>query len=271
MKKYIAMAVCLLVTGAQGEYHYGDFSGATAVFQEMRLFQEPDTLSTVLCTVLPGTEIEILENTNQDYEKYNLITEWYRISCESDGIQYTGYSPSLYFACTCQTLSSGDVFLFGLSGYNPDTYSVSGMARIVTDGCVVQEAEVNPQQDYWGPGNRYGYTVDSRLQDVTGFSDLNDIVIIFFIYEACGYENRDLPVFWNGENLFCAEYASSMSEAGIFHVNQKHIFPSDHGGIENTLMIHGSEEEWDEEVDGYVLIGETDESYVWTGDGFQDE
>jgi hypothetical protein len=271
MKKYILILVCFMVTGAQGSYIYGDFSGESAVLQEMLLFQEPDTLSTVLCTVIPGTEIEILENTNLDYEKEKLITEWYKISCESDGIQYTGYSPSLYFACTSQTLSSGAKFLFGLTGYNPETYSVSGIARIVSNDGVVTETEVTPQQDYWGPGNRYGYTVDSRLQDVAGFSDLKDIVIIFFIYEACGYENRDLPVFWNGENLICAEYASSMAEAGIFHVNHELIFPSDQGGIDNTLVIHGSEEEWDEEAGGYVLINETEESYIWTGDGFQDE
>lgn len=95
------------------------------------------------------------------------------------------------------------------------------------------------------------------------------MIELSFIYEACGYENRDVLFAWTGTDLYMGPHASSMFEAGIFHYNETFVFPSDSGGVENEVRVTRIAEEWDEEIEGYVETERTTATYTWNGKVFE--
>lgn len=265
------LSLLLITTSTLANYQYGIFSETTVAHTSFDLHLEPDTLSAIQHSILPGEKITIISKTDYPFEANNFTTDWYKISCStSDGI-VTGYSPSIYFSLTHETLSSGDIFAFGITGYNVETNRFDGSGRIISEGVILAETEVPPPADSWGSSSSFIYNVDSHLQSSQGYSEVTDIPLIEFTYEACGYENRDIPVFWTGEVLVSAQYTSSVFEAGCFHWLESHIFASDTLGQQNTLIIHALSEIWNDELgDGeYVISSETDQFFLWTGSDFQ--
>jgi|GEM_PF-1615469 len=269
MKCFVKTAgVLLLAVKAYGDYTYGEFYGSTVALSEFILFQRPDTLSTALRRVLPGAEIVIIARTDSVTIENRMVTDWYEVCCETDGSSQTGFATGTNFACTSQGLSDECVLVFGVTGCNPETGSYNGLGRIVCNGEVLAEAEIEPPRDSFGDGTRFYYCVESALVETAGFSDLAGMAVISFIYGACGYENRETAVLWTGENIVCAPYTSTVSEAFVFHFAEKYILPGEPGGMENTLTILTTSEMWNEDTQSYDLEDETAKSYNWTGDGF---
>jgi hypothetical protein len=257
----------LLAATAYGNYTYGGFDGSTVAFSEFMLFQNPDTLSSVLCTISPGTEIVIIGKADEVFEENQLVTDWYEVSCEINSVLQTGFAAGINFACTSQRLSDECVFVFGVTGYNPETNECTGLGRVVSNGAVLAEAEIKPAKDILG--QTASFNVESALMETTGFSNIESMVVISFDYEACGYENRDTPVLWTGENIICAPYTSAVYEAGLFHYTEKCIFPGEPEGADNKITIVASSEIWNEDTQSYDLVDETTKSYIWTGNSFE--
>lgn len=265
MRFFLVATLTLLIftASAYGKYQYETFSENTVAFSGFNLFLEPDSLSTVECSIRPGTEIQIYYKSENTHSENNLTTDWYKVSCNtSDGIK-SGFSPSNNFALTHETLSDGNIFAFGITCYNSYTNRFEGLGRIISEGLILAETEIAPPADIWGNSSKFTYNVNSHLIDIQGYSDVQDIPLVSFTYEACGYENRDVPVFWTGELLVSAPHTSSVYEAMVFHWFEDYIFASDSLGQENTLIIHTLSERWDGQLEDYVVSSETDRSFLW--------
>lgn len=272
MRFFLVSMFSLLIfaASAYASYQYGVFSENTIAFSGFELYLEPSTLSTVVCSIPPGTEIQIYYKTENTSTENNYDTDWYKISCNTPGGIKSGFCPAGNFALTYQTLSDGSIFTFGITGYSSDINKFEGIGRIISDGLVFTETEITPPSDIWGSSSTFIYNVDSRLYDVQGYTDVIDIPIVSFTYEACGYENRDIPLFWTGDLLVSAPHTSSVYEAMVFHWFENHIFASDSLGRENTLIIYTLSEQWDDQLEDYVVSSETDRSIVWIDKEFQE-
>ena len=62
--------------------------------------------------------------------------------------------------------------------------------------------------------------------------------------------------------------APSVSEAGVFHMFSKFIFPDDKGGKKNLLILQEKHEEFDEKKQDYRLTKKENKIFHWNGKKF---
>ena len=92
----------------------------------------------------------------------------------------------------------------------------------------------------------YEHSIAGKLLDNSGFASLENIIVLSFFYEACGYTNGDILLFWNGKQLTYGTIGISVSEAGVFHDYFDFYLPNHIDGTPNYLIHIQSYDEYGE-------------------------
>jgi len=231
MNRYCIYLLLIPLTGCAvlADTSYGELIGDSAgVFiEDAVLFDAPRITSAVICSLPPGAILHRLA-----------LTE---------------------IALTDETF-----FLFGIVGKSEDGWNFIGSARAVRDGDILWESV------FYIPGGGFGaddyrYSVSCREADPSGFTQMLDLILLSFTYEACGYENRTVLFSWTGKYLIRGPSASWIAEAGLFHYTEEFIFPEEEAPVSDHLRITKLEETFDEDIQDYVTVREDTASYLWNG------
>ncbi len=245
---------------------YGELTGESArVFMEgAALFESPRETSSVICPLPLGTELHRLAAIDMQYQGDGISSSWMEGTCQLDGETYRGYIPQPWLALTDQVLSGDTLFMFGIGTYYPDIYRFVGSARIVYEGDILWESVFYPPSGGF-EGSDYRYGVSSRQIDPVGFTRMQDLVVVTFTYEACGFENRDVLFAWTGNYLIRGPSASMVSEAGLFHYTEDFIFPGEDFPGSDWVRVLSTEEEFSEESMEYFVTSLDTTYYSWNG------
>lgn len=234
------------------------------VFREdAALFEEPSESSHIVCTLPIGDELFRLAAIDIQYEGDGMLCTWMEAFYEMDGDTCRGYIPHSWLALTNQTLSGDTLFLFGIDTYYPDHYNFVGSARAVSGGEILWESVFYPPGGSFG-GNDYRYGASSRQIDAEDYP-FGNLVMLSFIYEACGYENRDVLFVWTGSYLVRGISASTVSEAGVFHYTEEFIFPEQEAPLSARIMLVTTSEEFDDDIMDYFVTSQDTANYFWNG------
>jgi len=262
--------VLFACSAVQGDYWYGDFTDdRTVVFSNTAvILSYPDIDCSQGMRLPMGTELDITGSSGEDNLPDGMPFYWYEATFEYNGDLCNGYIPGPDLAMTSLALGGDTLFVFSVNGFNPKENCFIATARIVSSDEILAEQVFRPVDTYYVQ-SPYSYCIRGMELQADGFAGIKNLIELSFIYEACGYENRDVLFAWTGTDLCMGPHASSQFEAGCYHFNETFILPSDSGGTDNEVTIEMIVEEWDEVIEGYVGTDKTSVTYIWNGEVFE--
>lgn len=232
--------------------------------------EKPSVDAGTIVNLSIGTPVLLMSKAESVYDENGYSTNWYEVKIAYGGSEKTGYVwgglISLGSAEIQNAPGKDDLFVYGITSWSADNGFMS-TARIIREGKVINNLEFRPiSMGFFDPGV-FGHTVCVKADNGHGFSNIKNVIRISFSYAACGYENGEILLFWDGAKLQYAAKASALGEAGIFNYTYKIIFPDEPEGHENKLMIEQTMTEYGEVNDSiYTKSREvTLKNYKWDG------
>lgn len=254
---------------AAADYWHGDFIGdSTRVFQERSaVFASPETPSDTVSTVSRGSSAKILGSGGVVVLDNGTRSYWYEVSVETEAGTVEGWMPGTSLAMVSLQPESGSLFMFTVTGYDSSAFSFTGSAVLLKEGEPPRELTINPVGGE-SPEAPYDYSVRATLEDPSGLDRVEHLLELSFIYEACGYPNRDVLIAVTESGMVQGPSAGSQFEAGLYTFAEDFILPRDSSGVPNEVLITGWLGLWDEDGENYIEQERTVRTAQWTGNEF---
>jgi hypothetical protein len=273
MKKMICILIACLPFWSMAQdssfvFSYGNFTEGSQVFlfaDKVNVREAPSAASKVIANLPVGYKLTVIQTLEEQFSQNGLSAPWVKVEFESDGKVKQSYiwgalishasaeieSPagSMTFVCTPVILTDDSGFVF--------------VAKIVRGQKVIHQVRFPGIYTFWSDDKSFNYSLALNNRSGKGFSGVQRIFMLHYIYEACGYENGCVILFLTEKGLVYITQTSEVSEAGLFHVSAELMFPDDKGGLPNTIILKKTEENTLENEETEVKI--TFSSFVWDG------
>lgn len=278
MKNFMILFVfTLLFTYAHGQencpYAYGEFMNENTVFlfgDKVNVRAEPNTTAAVVSNKPIGSEVQVLSKSDKTFAMGGYTTNWYLVTYVENGKTLNGFvwGGLISLASTEIPRSDGpaDQMVYGISGWSNEKDFTSTL-RIVRDGKLLTSLDFDPISSGFFDAGVFGHSVCVKIDDAHGFKGIKNVIRLNFEYAACGYENGEILLLWDGVKLSYLAKASQVVEAGIFSYTYTLIFPDDPEGKPNTLQIIQEyiETEYVGETENILSHEITTKKFNWDG------
>ncbi|MAU26926.1 MAG: hypothetical protein CMH48_06860 [Muricauda sp.] len=245
------LTICLFMN-AQEKYHCnGDdcgFAPGEVVYlfgDDVKLRSQPTTESGVIKILDIGTELTVLEKTENSWPYRGIESPFYKVDYKGT----TGYVLGGLISLEKKELN-GSTYLFGYSrsgdleylnirSPKPDGSFTENTLRLAHSGITIQ-----------GHGNK-------------GLTGVDGILYINYRAEACGMQGGGIYCFQEGHRLIPAARLTQISEAGVFYRWETFVFPTDQEGVAGKILFKKEQgENLDDDSKWYKITTETRE-LVW--------
>ncbi len=246
-------------------YHYSFQENIqTFIFGDnVRVRKEPDSKNENVIDILSaGDNILIIKKTDKFMVVDGYKENWYKISYKKNNKNSTGYVWGGLFSIA-YSVKGEKIFLAGIKKYSPDS-GFTAECRLVEKGKILSSVAFSPH--YLPDGINegvYGYTVSSELKDGMGLKGVENTFRIYFNYEACGYPRGNIWIGYGNDRLCYIGKDSSVSEAGVFHVEEKYIFPADNKALKDSVILVNESYDFDESKNDYKLVEKKETKFAW--------
>ncbi len=269
LRALLILTAAALVPVLHADYWFGDFVGdSTVVFQDgSPIYSTPDLQSQQLARLQAGTGVRVTGSAGEVKMPGGLVTYWYKVEPMEGTEDISGYMTGSTLAMTSLELSPGTLFMFNLTGFDSTEFRFGSSAVVLVNGEVADEIDFRPVGGGTGR-SPYDYNIRSLPLDAGGLDGVMSLIQLSFIYEACGYLNRDVLFAWTGSDLVMGPNADSQFEAAEYTYIETFVTPSDSAGIPGIVRVRREISQWDEEKDDYSLEESSFTDYPWSGTGF---
>ncbi len=278
MKKlFILLFLSGLVTTLNAQvdcpFRYGEFSSESEVYlfgDKVNVRAEPNTTSAIVSNKPIGSEVQVLSKSDKTFTMGGYTTNWYLVTFVENGKTLNGFVwgglISLVTTDIPRTEDSYDQLVYGITGWSNEKEFTSTV-RIVRDGKVLTSIDFEPISSGFFDAGVFGHNVCIRIDDGHGFKGIKNVIRIEFGYEACGYENGEILLLWDGTKLTYLAKASQVVEAGVFAYTYDLIFPDQPEGKANTLQVVQEyiESEYEGETEKVLNHEITYKDFSWNG------
>lgn len=246
-------------------YNYGDIEkGETCLFGDsVRIRKTPEIKEdNVLGTLPAGYAVTVEKKTGNVMALNGFSSYWYRVSYKNNGRSESGFVWGGLLAIGC-IKKENDFFLLGIKSFSREN-GFEGECRILSGGKIVSALPV--KLHYLPDGNIspfYGYSVSLSLNGGMGLSGLDNVVDIYCHYDACGYPGGHIWVGIAGKKMYFLGSDSSVSEAGVFHYEERIIFPSEDKSLKDELRLVSESFDFDEKIKDYRLSDRKEKRFIW--------
>ncbi len=257
-------AIIMAAVLSTQQFHYGHFlEGAeTTVFEAgSPLLADSSAVASRVAELPAGLPVSILEPGG----------DWCRVeagsgSCSFSDAGATGWVEVSDLALV-SLMTSGGLFQLGATGVD-DSGEPTGGARLFGEDGSVLSCPVELR--HFSEEGRFYYCVDASEVPSEGLSGVETALVLSFVYEACGYVNRDILMVATADGLVQGPEAASVSEAGIFRHSSTLVLPPELGE-DDVVEVLTRHTEWIEDGDSLVtsLDGTSLVRYVWNGRFFE--
>ncbi len=272
MKKNLIILILIFLSsvnsvfGSENIIYRYEFNENTRTFifgDNARVRKDPEIKSSNVIDSLPiGEEITIIKKTAVDLTVEGYKAPWYRISYKKNNSISEGYVwgglLSIGFARDKEKL-----FLAGIKKYHPGK-GFTGECRLIIKGKVLSAIPFEPH--YMPDGNNggyYGYSVSTEIHGSRGLDGLKCVLKFFFNYEACGYPRGNVWIGCTDNKLYYIGKDTSVSEAGVFHVEEKFIFPDENKNVNKEIILVKENYDFDEHIKDYKLTERKEQKFFW--------
>jgi hypothetical protein len=257
----IAQAECAV-------YDYGQFvPGSTVLLfgDKVNARVQPSINAEVVATLTIGEPMQIISMAETRYTVNDYTTNWYQVAFEDEGEIKEGYIWGGLLSIVSLSLvthdeENSDVFVFGITGFSEEK-GFTGEARMAMDGNIVSRVGFDIMGHTDEEGGGYSHSISGIALGDAGFSHLDNIFVLSFLYEACGVTNGDLLLFWNGKKLSYGAQGVSISEADAFSETFQFYFPNEIEGSPDYLIHVQSYNEYYDDVPAENTV----KLYKWNG------
>jgi len=271
MKKFFLLPVLIFLfiaeisfTAENSVYKYGlQENTRTYIFGDnARIRKNPEVKkNNIIDSLTIGEEVTVTGKAGRDMTIDGYRAPWYKISYKKNNRPAEGYIwgglLSMGFAA-----DRGKLFLMGIKSYNTGK-GFTGECRLVVMGKVISTISFDPH--YMPDGNNegaYGYSLSVEIYGSRGLGGLKNVLRIYFNYEACGYPRGNVWIGCSDDKLYYIGRDTSVSEAGVFHVEEKYIFPDENKIKGQVILVHESSD-FDEAVNDYRLTEKKETRFTW--------
>jgi hypothetical protein len=270
----LLMGLVLMTFGqANCPFSYGEFGAASNAFlfgDKVNVRAQPNTTAAIISNKPIGSAIQVIEKSDQTFAMGGYTTNWYKVSFMDGETSKSGYVWGGLISMATTTLPRGeekaDQLVYGITGWLGE-FNFNSTLRIVRDGKVLTSLDFDPISSGFFDVGVFGHGVCVTVDDGRGFKGIKNVIRLEFIYEACGYENGEIFILWDGIKLTYLAKASAVSEAGIFSYTYDLVFPDMPEGKPNTLGIIQDYIGWGESGDSLIVAEEeiTTKQFTWDG------
>jgi hypothetical protein len=184
----------------------------------VKLRTQPNPDSEVLELLKLGTKIEILQKTEEKMNFNGMESFWYKVKVE-DKIGFL-----LQGLISLEKLSHQKTdYFFALRRENNEAFL---KIRYRTNDSTYVEKESTLENDVFS----------LEISDNRGLVDVNHILKVNYISEACMMEGGGQYYFSDGKQLIKALEYSEIADGGIFWFYEQLIFPNEEDGVPNKLV-----------------------------------
>jgi len=187
---------------------------------------------------------------------------WYKINYRKNNKDASGYIWGGLFSIGF-SIKGEKKFLTGIKSFNPNN-GFTAECRLVEKGKILSAAAFIPHYlSIESDEGVYDYSVTSELKGGMGLEGIENTVKIFFNYEACGYPRGNVWIGYGKDSLYYITRDTSVSEAGVFQVEEKLIFPADKKAEKNTVILVSESFEFNESINDYKLSEKKETKFIW--------
>jgi hypothetical protein len=255
MKFILALIIvfCTNISVAQETTYYSSYndlkSGSKAhIFgTQIKLRSESNTSSEVVITLDIGTPITILSKTTDTLTYNGILSHWYKIETASN----TGFVLRSFISIYSKKIGSKTLLINPIRKGKDDYAEV----KIVNSG-QLQNSHVyllsNPDFTVIVSGNK-------------GLTELQNIICLSYIGEACGINDGDLYLFYDGTSLVKALETNSYGDGGIYWISEELTFPEDKEGssLSDEVLFVTEEGETADEDTEWVQTKGSSRKHKW--------
>jgi hypothetical protein len=268
IKCFILVLILFTLKISSGEeisvyrYSFLENSGTYIFGDNVRVRKDPEIKnSNAIDKLNTGDKITIIKKTDQvmvidGYKEY-----WYKIAYRKNNKDLEGYVWGGLFSI-CYSVKGDKLFLAGIKKYNDNGFTAE--CKLVEKGKVLSSVVFEPH--YLPDGINegvYEYTVSAWLEDGKALEGIGNVFRIFFNYEACGYPRGNVWIGYGKDQLYYIGKDTSVSEAGVFHVEEKFVFPSESKSAKNLVILVNDSYDFDERLNDYKLTEKKETKFTW--------
>ena len=217
------LAICLF-TNAQEKAHCFDaqcgFQPGQVVYlfgDQVQLRAAPTTNSKVLKTLPIGMHVVVLEAHENSWRYKGMDHPFYKVDYKGT----EGYILGGLLAIDKKEIQ-GRTHLFGLASIADENYL---LIRTLKDEGKFQEKQLQLSHS----------TFFLKDIGVKGLPNLEGILLVDFVAEACGIEGGGVYLFQDAGSLHHVARLSQVADAGIYYFWEEFIFPTDEGGLPGKI------------------------------------
>ncbi len=205
------------------KYHspYNDLESDASYYlfgNDVKFRKLPNTTSDVLNLLKIGTQVQVLEKMEETLDYNGIQFPFYKVKYK-DQIGYI-----LGGLISLEKKESGNSkFLFTYKKTDDDYYI---LIRHINKTSNYIEASAKLKTS----------TISFELNDNKGIQDINHVVFINYMGEACGVESGGIYFFQFHQKLKNVFEISQISDAGVFSFSEELIFPKDKNGISDKII-----------------------------------
>ncbi|WP_085767341.1 SH3 domain-containing protein [Nonlabens spongiae] len=214
------------------------------------LREAPDQEADKMAALAANEYIEVLEITDKTYFVYGKESPWIKVRA-AGGLE--GYLVSGLLALGSQNLADGSRLLY---------------TRAISDEALYHQIKIrrirNKKIYELGTYNLANASFDLKLHDSRGLKNVDHVIEIDFLAEACGEQGGRMYFTMNldEEELLPLGTYSSVGDGGVFHSNENLIFPADSLGMDGMLIYEGEQGEENANTEEYRTVSKR-KMYVW--------
>jgi hypothetical protein len=262
----IMLSADYLSADMKSVYNYGFIENTeTLVFgDKVRVRNSPSVSDdNIIDSLYIGDKITVINKSNTSMSIDGYKEYWYRISYfnknnkRSEGYIWGGFLSIGYVA------DKNRLFLIGIRKYNSE-HGFTAECRFVVNSRITSSISFEP---HYLPDskneNTYEYSVSAEISGNRGLTGLDNVLKIFFNFEACGYPRGNIWIGYAGNKLYYISKDISVSEAGVFYVEEKFIFPDNVPGRRDRVMLINETYDFDENLNDYKLSEKKETEFIW--------
>jgi hypothetical protein len=257
---FVLFVLACSILKAQSEkavYVYGEFKEGAVVHifgDKVNIRSGPSVSEKIVATLSAGTPVTIIKKTDVSFKINDYQANWYEISFYSGTVLKNAYVWGGLLALASFEIpnSSGgknNLAVYGITAFDSKAYDFSSQLRIIHADTIYTSLTFDAiYSPLGGDDGKYGYCVEADLLGNCGFSSISNIIKLEYIYGACGFNNGNVLVFWDGKKLTFGLNIIKVSEAGIYNYNYDLIYPDQKEGKPDKLLVKRNIINYDENL-----------------------
>lgn len=216
----------------------------------------------VIDSLAAGVQVTVVSRNDVYTAVDGYKAPWYRISYQKDKGISEGFIWGGLLAIGV-VAERDKLILAGIKKYTPDKGFIAE-CRCVSGGKVISSVSFEPH--YMPDGNNegaYGYAVTTEVYGNRGLDGLENVIRINFSYGACGYPRGNVWIGYCRGRLYYIGRDTSVSEAGVFHVEERYIFPDGNVESKGRVKLVNESYDFDEDIKDYKLTERKEKRFIW--------